>query len=283
MIEGFRLSPQQRHVWSLQQAGHLPSYRVGCAVRVDGPFELKVFEAALRDVVERHEIFRTTFTPSPVSSVSVQVVSEGKVPAIEINDLREQNLRDAEEFLPEFDDSSPIRISLNVLAADKHVLHISLSALCADAATLTILVRELSLSYSARLRGEVRAAGPLQYADVAEWKNELLESEVSASGKNYWRKQNSCSVPRLALPFERVGSPAASFEPRAVVLDIKSTLAAALDVAVRDLDTSTSTFLLACWQTLVWRLGGQSRFVVGMTCDGRTYDELRENPGPLSQ
>src|ERR1700691_5041133 len=188
MIEGFRLSPQQRHVWASQQPGHAPSYRVACTVRVDGPFELKVFEAALRDVVERHEIFRTTFTSLPGTSVPLQVVGEGKVPHIEVRDLRGLNFRDTEQLLLKCDDSSPICISVNVLAADKHVLHISLSPLCADAATLTILVRELILSYSACLRGERRADAPLQYADVAEWKNELLESEAGASGKNYWCK-----------------------------------------------------------------------------------------------
>src|SRR4029077_14791113 len=40
-----------------------------------------------------------------------------------------------------------------------------------------------------------------------------------------------------------------------------------------------SVFLLACWQTLLWRLTGQSDFVVSMACDGRTYEGLQEAVG----
>ena len=38
-------------------------------------------------------------------------------------------------------------------------------------------------------------------------------------------------------------------------------------------------FLLACWQILLWRLSGQSDFVVGIASDGRTYEGLQEAVG----
>ena len=37
--------------------------------------------------------------------------------------------------------------------------------------------------------------------------------------------------------------------------------------------------LLSCWQILLWRLSGQSEFVVGVTSDGRTYEGLQEALG----
>jgi hypothetical protein len=36
IIEGFRLSPQQRRLWSLQQGGRDAPYCAQCAVRVVG-------------------------------------------------------------------------------------------------------------------------------------------------------------------------------------------------------------------------------------------------------
>jgi len=39
-------------------------------------------------------------------------------------------------------------------------------------------------------------------------------------------------------------------------------------------NTSLSTFLLACWKILLWRLIGQSEIAVGVAFDGRKYEEL---------
>jgi hypothetical protein len=61
ILEGYALSPQQERVWVLQQGAQGLPYRAQCAVRVDGPLDLQVFTTALQQVVERHEMLRTTF------------------------------------------------------------------------------------------------------------------------------------------------------------------------------------------------------------------------------
>src|SRR5205085_9883392 len=43
--------------------------------------------------------------------------------------------------------------------------------------------------------------------------------------------------------------------------------------------TDASAVLLACWQTLLWRLTAESEIVVGVTCDGRTYEGQEEALG----
>ena len=93
-------------------------------------------------------------------------------------------------------------VSLATLSADKHMLFVALSALCADTATLAIFVRELSRCYSACLRGETLTDAALQYADVAQWQNELLESADTQSGTEYWRKQDHFFAYLVTLPFE---------------------------------------------------------------------------------
>ena len=55
----------------------------------------------------------------------------------------------------------------------------------------------------------------LQYADVAEWQNELLESEDAKAGKDYWRKQFSAPAQgALKLPLEKENVERASFDPQ---------------------------------------------------------------------
>ena len=87
MLEGFRLSPQQRHLWSLQQAGHAAPYRAQCAVLIEGPLDLKLFEAALQAVFARHEIFRTTISCLSGTAIPVQVISASATLSINYHDL----------------------------------------------------------------------------------------------------------------------------------------------------------------------------------------------------
>ena len=60
-IAGFRLSPQQEHLWLLQQTAAPTPYRSQCAILLEGRFDEVRLKKALGDVVNRHEILRTTF------------------------------------------------------------------------------------------------------------------------------------------------------------------------------------------------------------------------------
>ena len=61
ITEGYRLSPQQKHLWSLQQANHSSAYIVSCAVLIEGPLLPAMLFVAMDKVVARNEILRTTF------------------------------------------------------------------------------------------------------------------------------------------------------------------------------------------------------------------------------
>ena len=53
-----------------------------------------------------------------------------------------------------------------------------------------------------------------------------------------------------------------------------------------DIDTfrrSTPAFWLACWQALLDRLSGGTRFVTGVLAGARRYEELQDVVGPLDQ
>jgi hypothetical protein len=52
MIEGFRLSPQQKRVWALQQES--PAYRIQCAVLLSGALDVRRLKEAVKVVVGRH-------------------------------------------------------------------------------------------------------------------------------------------------------------------------------------------------------------------------------------
>src|ERR1041385_5507963 len=79
IIEGYRLSPQQKHLWLLGQSERSAT----CAVRIDGDLNVDLLRRAIEQAVERVEILRTTFKLLPGMTIPGQVIS-GR-PDIEFN------------------------------------------------------------------------------------------------------------------------------------------------------------------------------------------------------
>ena len=290
VIEGFRLSPQQRHLWSLQEAGDEPQYRAQCAVLIEGNLNLRALKAVLRDISDRYEILRTTFHCPHGTNIPLQRVSEQSAPSIEEYNLSScDTLRQQAEIETLFQEvgripfdlaSGPLlRICLLTLAADRHMLLVNLPSLCADAASLRILVREISRRYSAFGRCQEPSGDPPQYADLAEWQNELVESEEKDQRKKPWRDAQASAFRVPKLSFEKRPSARAAFAPRFLVSPLNPELTSKIIKLVAKYDASASAFFLACWQILLWRLAGESGFVVGLACDGRTYEGLQEALG----
>src|SRR5208282_3949992 len=290
VIEGFRLSPQQRHLWSLQQAGDELPYRAQCAILIEGSLNLRVLRAALRDVSDRYEILRTTFRCPHGTKIPLQEVNEEIAPWIEEYNLStwdtsrqeakiESLFQEAGRIPFDLANGPVLRISLLTLAADRHMLLVNVPSLCADAASLRILVREISRRYSAFVRCQEPSGDPSQYADLAEWENNLLESEETREGKKHWREAEALALRVPKLSFEKRPSARAAFEPRLLASAVNPELPPKIRKLVAKYEASASAFFLACWQILLWRLAGESDFVAGAACDGRTYEGLQEALG----
>ena len=324
-VEGFRLSPQQRHLWSLRQDdGSLP-YHAQCAILIEGILDRALLDAALRTLFDRYEILRTTFrvdpgTLIPLQSVSAEAIQasatpsgapwsgvtgamlsrgsgasssrDGTIPIIAHYDLRrctqarqaaaiEKLYRRQGALAFDFEQSPLPRLSLIAQASDRHVLLMNLPALCADSASLDNLMHELGRCYSAAAAGDRLTGEPLQYADAAEWQNELLESAQTLEGRKYWLDQPILQSPRLPSDRRPIEKPV--FDPRCLSTSVKPQLAASIIAMIDKYDTSPAVFLMACWQTLLWRLSGQSDFLLGAICDGRTYEGLQEAVGPFEK
>jgi amino acid adenylation domain-containing protein len=290
VIEGFRLSPPQEHLWLLQQAGELQPYRAQCAVRIEGALDAEHLEAAIRHVVQRQEILRTTFHSLPGIARPLQMVTENLPGAIVLEDLgrldEDEQARRIEELYREcslklFDlkQSPLLHVSLARLGANEHVLFLALPALCADAVALDNLVREIAQAYEGGARAAEAVDEPMQYLVFAEWQNELLASEEAEVGREFWRSQEVPAQNAARLPFERVADGAREFTPHALRAVVPSQLFDRIQTLAVSYRTNTEVFLLACWRVLLARLSDQADLMVAAGCDGRSDEELSKAVG----
>ncbi len=287
-IQGFQLSPQQRRLWWLHQDSL--AYRVQCTVLLEGNLNIAVLKSALQEVVNHYEILRTTFPRPRGIRLPIQVVASSSTLLVSEYDWRDwhpqaqaaklEALFQEESQEPFSLEQGPLlRTTLVALSPNQHALLANLPALCADTATLNNLVWEISRCYAACLQGEQLFDQPLQYADLAEWQNQLLEAEAATTGKEYWQQPDAFALGTLKLPFENQFSGKLEFAPQCLTLPVDPDLVLRLEAIAQRYKTSVSRFLLTCWQILLWRLTGQPDLVIGTSFDGRNYEELKRAIG----
>jgi len=298
IIEGFELSPQQERLWRLLEAEPGSDYRARCVLRIEGELGRRRLEAALAAVVERNEVLHTAFRRLPGMDSPLQVVVDPTPPGLAELDLgalaesERERLADtiAAELARVGEDIGAGRV-LNawVVSFDplERWLLVSLPALCADAATFDHLAEELT----AELAGQSAVGGDetLQYIDLAEWQNELLEAEEGAeyleSWRQLWRERGLGARLAARLPLEEP-SPAetgAAFEPAALALELGAELAGALADLARAWGAAVEDVVLAAWFAVHARGSGEAEQVVGVLHDGRRYEELEGVLGPFAR
>ncbi len=136
------------------------------------------------------------------------------------------------------------------------------------------LASEIARAYAGGLSdsGDV-----MQYADVAEWQQELLASEETKTGRDYWRdycrKLDFSSLDSVLSGFERKS--ATEFSPDVVVKQLD------LPQLVSLTSEPLQDFLLAAWHVFLSRMTGRPSVIVGCQFDGRNYTELANTLGVL--
>ncbi|HEV7374984.1 MAG TPA: condensation domain-containing protein, partial [Pyrinomonadaceae bacterium] len=293
IVEGFRLSPQQEHLWLLQQSEAGMPARVTCAVEIKGNLDSATLELAIEKTIARHEILRTTFQRLQGMAAPLQVVADSTPARIQQHDLSELQLLPqatglteilTEGYLPaDFDNATPLYLSLLTMSHDAHILLISLPALCADAIGLKNFVFELGRCYAACLNGEEITDEPMQYPDFSEWQHEILTSEETEAGRAYWRQDGEANQFDLALPLETTSLETEKFSPQFISCTLNANTVEQMERVSAMHDSSLSSSLLAAFFLLLSRLTDSAQLSLGVCFDGRNYEELASALGLFSR
>ena len=264
-------SPAVERVLALRGAGLSPG--VQAVLRLSGPLRGGDLRTAFARVLRRHAVPDKTLGERRVWSRSDVTT----VPAPARDRVRERLMRQERRALAGA--KMPVRAHLVTWAREEHDLLLTVAASAADAATLGTLADELLTAYA----GVPLADDPLPYLDVVAWQAALAQEESAERGRLYWdlhRRRPDQS--ERALPFEHAAAAEASHESAFVEVDLRDEVGAAAGRVAEELGSSVPAFLLACWQTLFWRLD-RATPVVGVTVTARKYPELWDVVGPLDR
>ncbi|RJE81813.1 condensation domain-containing protein, partial [Paracoccus onubensis] len=147
------LSFAQQRLWFLGQIeGPSATYNIPMALRIEGQLDADALQAALNDVIARHETLRTRFpaadTPrqellhSAALTLKQRRISEADLPAA---------LAEGAAQLLDLENGLPLAATLLRLSKQDHVLLLVLHHIAADGASMAPLATDLSAAYAARL------------------------------------------------------------------------------------------------------------------------------------
>ena len=280
------LSFAQRRLWFLDRLeGPSAAYSIPMAVRLRGTLDIVALEAALGDVVERHESLRTIFPDTlgvPRQQILEASATRPRLAAVPVDETGlVQALADAARQGFELSSEPPLRAHLFALAENEHVLLLLLHHIAGDGWSMAPLWRDLAIAYGARRAGQAPAFAPLpvQYADYTLWQQAVLGSEddpQSAISRqlSYWTEALKELPDQLDLPTDHPRPAVSSQRGESVALHIPADLHRRLLALTRESGASLFMVLQAGLAALLTRLGAGSDIPIGTSIAGRTDSAL---------
>ncbi len=281
--EPLPLSFAQQRLWFLDQLeGENCVYNVPFFWQIKGFLNINALEQAIRAIVQRHEVLRTSF--SIVDESPIQVIHAHPQLTMQVLDWRqlteENQLSRAtqlatKELQQPFDLSNPplLRLKLLQLNDQSHLLLLVIHHIVCDGWSMEIFRRELFSLYTAFSAGESSPLTelPLQYADFAHWQRQWLQGKVLETQLNYWQKQLAAVSPLLELPTDKSRPSVQSFRGRSEFLELNQDLTQKLKRLSQESGTTLFMTMLAAFTLLLSRYSGQEDIVVGSAIANRTH------------
>ncbi len=283
------LSLTQEQVWLNQMAapGTPPFYNESITLHRHGVLEAPFLERSLLAIIERHEIWRTTY--DRVHGQAVQVIhpapSAFSLPLVDLRQLppgrREaEALRVAtEQARRPFDlKKGPLlRATLVTLADQEHRLFLTMHQSIVDGVSVYQVVPfELASLYEAFSAGKLSplAELPLQHADFAYWERTSAQAEIRDGQRSYWRSQLARPVERLGWPARR--SPSRSFRGAIHPFEMSTQLTAEMKQISQQEGVTLFMILTAGFAALLEHYTGQQNILIGtMGPAGRKRPEVQ--------
>ncbi|TRV71314.1 hypothetical protein FKN01_31995, partial [Streptomyces sp. 130] len=287
------LSYAQQRLWFLDEFDPGSAEYNSClSLRLTGGLDVAALAAALSALVARHESLRTTF--DAVDGEGYQVIGEPfavPVPVVPVpgpaddeRDVILANLLRAEAARPFDLRTGPLlRTVLVRLAAEEHVLAITMHHIITDGWSMGVLGRELAALYDRAattgtydpgllLAGSALPPLPVQYADFAAWQRTTLTGPALERRLAHWTSKLDGIVP-LELPTDRPRPAVRTSAGAQHLFTLPADTTRRLTEVARAHNATLFMAVTALSQLALSRWTGQTDIAVGTTVSGRDRAE----------
>jgi len=214
MKNGLKIIPVSflQHYWLTRQIfSDIRAGMVVSALEIAGTMDVDIFRLAVDKLVERNEIFRTTFLYQ-VDELK-QVIHHELAYAMKTDVLKNENKEEVDALIHkniqeissvkcDFTKGPLLYLTLININEESTFLAIAVHHLCSDAISMFLIVQELNEIYM-NLCADMRyqpPVKPIQYADFSLWQHEQYAKDALAEYQKFWQTYLRGAQP-LTLPY----------------------------------------------------------------------------------
>jgi aspartate racemase len=270
------LSQEQLLLRERRNPGAPLLYNECIRLRMEGPLDVLILEKSLTEIIQRHEIWRTSYDMREGQLVQLVHVSPEKI-KLAVVDLRglpqstasaEMERLASEMVQRRFDlKKGPLlRAKLFRIADEEHILFLSAHLSIVDGVSVyQVFPSELAALYRAFSSGQSSPLPDLtmQFGDYARWQRQRLHCEETARQVAYWRRQLAGKIPELQWPVDRPRLVEETFRGVIRSFAMPSELVDAVEVLSRQEGVSLFMGLLAGFVSLLHLYTRQEDIIVG--------------------
>lgn len=270
-----------------------PIYNMPGAVRLPADADVDALEAAVTDLLARHESLRTRY-PAVDGEPRQEIQSVGERLAA----LRRFRVTEEAAFAALAAEASlgfdvtaapPVRFTLITIADDAaghgpgtgHLLVVVLHHIAGDGGSLVPLVTDLLSAFAARSAGRAPTWDPLpvQYADYALWQRRIFGDADDPGSRlarelAFWTGELAGLPERMELPADTVRAGAASGAGDYVDTVLAAGTVAGIRALARSLGVTPFTVLHSALAILLARVAATDDVAIGTAVAGRDDPEL---------
>ena len=254
--------------------------------QLDGELDVTALEKSIQEIINRHEILRSSFpvvAGKPVQVIDPKIDFKLTVVAAENSDIKEIIQEQAQQYF-DLNQSSLIRFKLVKVTDTKHYLLRTIHHIINDVWSDTILLKELANLYQAFTTDQAPSLPklPIQYADFAQFQRQWLQGKNLESQLDYWKTKLSSNTPILKLPTDYSRSTITSYQGASYLVTIPAELTKSLKILSNQEGVSLFVTLLTGFKTLLYQYSGQENIVLSSPVAGRYLLETKKILGYFS-
>lgn len=290
-VQLFPASNNQIQLWFAHQADPSnPEYNTFLSFEVTGTIDRQALEAAIDDLITRHEPLRTTFEMvegelHQVVGPPIQVPVQRKVvPRHEVDEVLY-----AAVSTP-FDLERGPLVRVHVFDVEEHhgsdghtILLLEFHHIVIDGWSAGILMDDLGDAYRARRHGRAPTWSPcdFQLADYIDRQAESANTPFRTSERAWWAHYLDQPPPPVSPPLDRPRTIPATPEAGRVTIALPEELDRRLQDLARQVRCSPPTLVVTAFAALLASRSGAPELTVGVPLAGRVHPETERLVGFL--
>jgi hypothetical protein len=282
------LSLTQEQLWVIEQLNPEQSTQnMSVTYRIKNKLKTSIIEKVLAEIVQRHEILRTSFIevgkePKQEIKAYIKVI----LPVINLEELLNQRKEEEAKKIIRQEKNKPFKLSesrlwrslLIRLSEQDHIFLFITHHLIWDVWSSRVFRQEFSTLYHDFSNNKPSSLPDLsiQYADYTQWQRQWLQIEKLNELQNYWAKKFEGNISSLILPIDRPYSSTPNNNGASENVSLSLKLTKALKHFSHQEGVSLFVTLLTSFNLLLNRYSEQKDLLVCTTTSGRNKSQLKK-------